>query len=346
MLGILSKIYGSVVKLRNKKFDDTKNIYKSSVPVFSVGNISAGGTGKTPFVEMLARLILKFGHKPAIVGLGYKRKSKGEIIVCDGKKVLSEASEAGDEMLLLAAKLRIPVIAHDDKTEGVKSAEKNFDIDSIIIDDGFQHRKLHRDLDIVLIDKDTLNDTALLPKGRLREPLSAASRADVICFMDRAEANEELNNAIGDNQLIITAGGKSLRPVDLFSHRRLHGKLLHEIKDGIISVSGIAKPERFEKMLKNHNYNIIENHRFPDHHNYSKSDIEKIIQKADGKRKTYVATTEKDATKLRQFRDLFFEKKVYVCVYPFSIKVFQNRSELNRRIKYTFKEFYKTNDRK
>jgi tetraacyldisaccharide 4'-kinase len=338
MLGIISKIYGSIVKIKNAKFnDESAKPFKCGVPVFSVGNLTVGGTGKTPFVEMLARQLIKFGHKPAIVGRGYKRKSKGEIIVCNGREILADVDAAGDEMLLLAEKLMVPVIAHDDKTEGAKAAVRDFEIDSIIVDDGFQHRKLFRDMDIILIDKETLDNSALLPKGRLREPFDGVSRADVICFVGNATPNEELKQFIHQEQLVLNVGGKSERPYELFSKRIIFGKKLKEMKTAIVALAGIANPDRFEKMLQRHNYNIIKFHKYPDHHNYTKQDIESVIKSGAEGQKLFIATTEKDAMKLVKFEQLFISNDISVCVFPFSIRIFSNRTEFNRKIKGVFR---------
>ena len=114
MIGILSKLYSTIVNRKNKNFDDNKiSLTRCNIPVISIGNLTVGGTGKTPFVEKTARLLIKNGIRPGVIGRGYKRKTKGEIVVCDGKKLLVMPEEAGDEMYLLAKKLKVPVIAHN-----------------------------------------------------------------------------------------------------------------------------------------------------------------------------------------------------------------------------------------
>ncbi|MDQ1266970.1 MAG: tetraacyldisaccharide 4-kinase, partial [Bacteroidota bacterium] len=211
MLSALSKIYGAAVVWNNKRFDSGSIIpVKCKAPVISIGNISAGGSGKTPFTIMLTKEIIRMGYRPAIVGKGYKRKSRGLKIVSDGIEIFTNPVEAGDEMFMLAERLRVPVIVHDTKAEAALVADNRFKPDVIIIDDGFQHRGLYRDLDIVLLDAASLERPYLLPKGRLREPLSSLNRADIISI---PEDGVKLTDEFINNKLIIAS---SVQPAGIF----------------------------------------------------------------------------------------------------------------------------------
>ncbi len=337
MLGILSKIYGSAVKRRNKRYDSSSNsLAHCAIPVISVGNLSVGGTGKTPFVEMLVRILKKRGHNPAIVGRGYKKKTKGEVIVSDGKQVLANADTSGDEMYLLANKLDVPVIAHEDKTQGALSAEKNFDIDLIILDDGFQHRQLFRDLDILLIDQETINHPELIPKGRLREPLENIKRADVICLMGDLQMDDKFIKNTRPEQLFIRTTGKPSKPYDILTGEILNFSKINELKESLVAVSGIAKPERFENMLNSLNYNIINHYVFPDHHDYKLKDLKKIKDEQAKNGYANIGTTEKDASKLIKYREFFEENNLKCFVFPFSLKITEGKKEFFNTIEKIF----------
>lgn len=337
MLGIFSNVFEKFVKNRNKKYDKgDKKIVHSEVPVISVGNLSVGGTGKTPFVEMLARQLLRIKRRPAIIGRGYKRSGKGEIIVCDGKEILTDARTAGDEMFLLADKLKVPVIAHKSKSDAAVEAPKKFDIDSIIIDDGFQHRRLFRDIDILLIDEATLDDPRLIPEGRLREPLSSVGRADIVCLMGNFGISDELRKNLTPNQIVIWANGFPARPYDVFTKKKLFGEKYKEFRNSMIIISGIAKPERFENMLKGMKYNVLKHISFDDHHKYTKRDMEQIAEACREKGVSMIGTTEKDAAKLLRFEEFFNKNNLKCYVFPFYLKITKGRSVFQKSIRSVF----------
>jgi tetraacyldisaccharide 4'-kinase len=320
--GLVSKAYGAIVQARNKMYDNKEDeLIKCKVPVISIGNLSVGGTGKTPFVQMLGKYLGKNRVDYAIVGRGYKRKSKGEIVISDGKNVLVKAEEGGDEMVLLADSLNVPVIAHDSKTEAAISIEKRFQPDLILVDDGFQHRNLYRDIDIVLIDRDTVENPYVMPKGRLREPLENISRADIICLTGGAQLTNEFREHIKPETLIITVEPFQGMPYDLITKRMCKDERMDEMKKGMMAVAGIAKPERFRDMLKAYKYNIPDYIDFPDHNNYDDSDLKKILKKCQDNNIRIIAVTEKDAAKLREFKDFFKENNIFCCVFPITLKI-------------------------
>ncbi|MFP4527357.1 MAG: tetraacyldisaccharide 4'-kinase [Candidatus Kapaibacterium sp.] len=331
---LLSMFYKAAVNQRNKRFDEKKKaIKRSSVPVLSVGNLSVGGTGKTPFVQMLGTALINMGYKPAVVGRGYKRKTKGEIVVSDGNRILANAAEAGDEMLLLAEALKVPVIAHDEKAEGAKIAPEKFNIDVVRLDDGYQHRQLYRDLDIVLIDRDTVENPHVMPKGRLREPIESLQRADVICLTNQAELTDEFVKNIHENAIYISVKPILGKAYNLVDGRHTSRREFRDIQNGTIAVSGIAKPERFREMIENLHIKISEKLDFPDHHDYTRVDLNKIVENCRMNNANSIVTTEKDAAKLREYKQFFAENDIKCYVFPVSLTIIEGKSPFFRKLK-------------
>lgn len=330
----LSRVYGKIIKYRNKRYDLEKSkIVRINLPVISVGNLSVGGTGKTPFVQALARDLIAMKRKPAIIGRGYKRDSKGEIIVCDGKKTLVDAETGGDEMVLLADTLKIPVIAHDVKSKAAVTIERKFDVDCLIVDDGFQHRALGRNLDVVLIDKETIDKPYLLPHGRLREPLESLKRADVVCLTGGAVMSEKLKQVANPMAIFIKVKAYQGEPYFLEERVRIPESEIRLAKAAIVPVSGIAKPGRFVEMLKDAGYKATTILNFPDHHKYDRNDFEKIKRYCDDHKIKYIATTEKDAVKLKFFKDRFEKAEIKVLVFPVNLKITEGYKEFQNRLK-------------
>ena len=325
MKTILSEIFKTIVKKRNRNFDTGKNkIYKCVSPVISVGNLSVGGSGKTPFVQTLTNIIKDMGYKPGIVGKGYKRKSKGEVIVSDGSIILADAYAGGDEMLMLAESLHVPVIAHDLKYIGALMMESRFELDCLIIDDGFQHRQLFRDLDILLIDSETLEKPFLMPKGRLREPLDSMDRADVICFLGNYNPKDyDIENNLKD-KLILNVKATHSRPYFMADTNK------DRVTDSLISVSGIAKPKNFKLMLETLNYKVIFDIVFNDHHFYTSSDVKYIVDKCKNAGIENIAITEKDAVKLREFGNVFADNNIGILIFPIVVQITKGENELRK----------------
>jgi tetraacyldisaccharide 4'-kinase len=335
---VLSYIFGVIVKYRNKHFDKNQDsLVRLDTPVICIGNLSVGGTGKTPFVQMLTWLLLSNNVKPAIVGLGYKRKSKGTIIVCDGKKVLVDAKTAGDEMFLLAESLGVPVVVNKKKYKAAQIAEEMFKPDVIIVDDGFQHRKLYRDIDILLVDKDTILKPELLPKGRLREPLSSVERADVISYTTETYPSKEFSALIKPGTIEIAVDIFEGKPIDLIHKRYFNPRQLGSIKKSVFAFSGIAKPKRFLSVLKHNRWNVVGSKSFADHHSFTANDIKLVIKSALEFNCRTLITTEKDATKLEEFANIFNENMMLCVVYPIRLRITNGfpyfKSMINRVLK-------------
>ena len=268
----LSAIFGACVATRNALYDrGIFQVKKLARPVVSIGNISVGGSGKTPFVIALGELLAEGGISFDVLSRGYGRTST-EMAVVDPK---GSPAQYGDEPLLIARKLKAPVIVGVDRYQAGLLAERTFSSKLHLLDDGFQHRRLHRDFDIVLLPSDDQRGS-LLPTGRLREPMTALSRADAVVLTDDQ--------------------AKPLKERSVWRARRVI-----EIPAGAgktIAFSGIARPRQFIESLKCSKVEIAGALTFPDHHRYQQHDIGRLLDlrkqtKADG-----FITTEKDLINL------------------------------------------------
>ena len=276
----LSGIYASVAGARNSLYD-TKFLKsrKLSWPVISVGNISTGGSGKTPFVIMLGELLAEKQYRFDVLSRGYRRKTRGVLNVkADGRP-----EDYGDEPLLFARKLRCPVIVGEDRYAAGKYAERAYESQSNaahLLDDGFQHRQLHRDFDIVLVNREDLEDT-LLPVGRLRESLSALRRADAV-VVDPEFPIHKL-------------------PEGNFQVWRVERKVeVPSINNPVIAFCGIARPQRFFSELRKSGLDVREEIVFGDHHRYSIKDVERLMRAQKQAKGSSLVTTEKDSINLSE----------------------------------------------
>ncbi|MDC1068810.1 tetraacyldisaccharide 4'-kinase [Candidatus Kapabacteria bacterium] len=318
MIGFLSYIFEKITNFRNNKFDKGKiPIYKLDIPVISVGNISVGGTGKTPFVIMLAKYLISIGKYPGIVGRGYGRKSKDDVTVSNGSVINYNTDECGDEMVLIADKTNVPVIAGEKKWSAAIKLCNEFRISVLLIDDGFQHRYLHRDLDIILIDEHTLAKPFTMPKGLLRESLNNYKRADLVClkgdldksrFIDKATINYR-NDAILVDKKINNS----------------------EIK-GTIVVASIAKPLNFFNTLNDLKIDYKIKSIFKDHHRYTLDDIQKIISKMKLNNCNTIITTEKDFVKLNQFSKQIDDLNFNLFTIPIETVVYKGLDIFKNKI--------------
>jgi len=271
----LSSIYGTVVAARNALYNRGHlRTRRLQGPVVSVGNLSAGGSGKTPFVMLLGELLMARGIRLDVLSRGYGRQSKGVLLVDPA----GLPQQFGDEPLLIARNLQVPVIVGEDRHQAGLFAESKFGPQLHLLDDGFQHRQLARDFDIVLITPQDVTDS-LLPAGRLREPLTSLARADAV----------------------VLASGASPESFPL------EGKLIWRVKRGIVPQSipprpivfcAIARPQNFLLQLRAANIEPAAQAFYRDHHTYTKKDIRELLElKARSDAGGFV-TTEKDAVNL------------------------------------------------
>jgi tetraacyldisaccharide 4'-kinase len=268
----LSSIFGAGVVIRNALYDrGTFRIRRLDRPVVSVGNISVGGSGKTPFVIALGELLKHRGIAFDVLSRGYGRSSTAIALVDPN----GSAAEFGDEPLLIARKLQVPVVVSADRYQGGLLAERNFSSTLHLLDDGFQHRRLHRDFDIVLLPAED-SKGHLLPVGRLREPISALRRADAVVLPDAIDRSLNVKRVWPvRRQVDIPEGG---------------GKL--------IAFCGIGRPDQFFESLRAANQGLAGEISFRDHYSYRQRDIDRLLGL---KRETGAhgfITTEKDAINL------------------------------------------------
>ncbi len=336
LLVLISKIYNFFVKFRNKKYDNkTYSSYSVPLPVISIGNLTVGGSGKTPLTVLIAKELLAMGKKPAVVGRGYKKKSRGEIIVSDGKSILADADTAGDEMLMMAKQIpTVPIVSNSKKYASAITLSQKFNIDCIIVDDGFQHRILKRDLDIIIIDRNTIDHKNLIPSGLLREPFENLSRASLIVIHDNV-AEAEIFPYIRQDQLLVQMTTTTGTPYHIIDGEALSLEEMTFLKIGAIAVSGIANPQRFKDTLHKSDINVINHFTFSDHYFYKIKDIQKIdeyITELMGigtyPAKPFFITTEKDAVKLIKFAPFFQENKLKCIVMPINTEISKNRELL------------------
>jgi tetraacyldisaccharide 4'-kinase len=303
-----SLVYGFVVVVRNWFFD--VGIFKSEdvgVPVISVGNITAGGTGKTPMVIQIGNLLLESGKKVAVVSRGYGRNTSGTLVVCDGTTLLGNALSSGDEPTFIAQKLPGAVMIVDEqRVRAAKKAVKEFGCEVIILDDGFQHRQIKRNLDIVLMDKNSLPfNTMMIPAGFRREPLSSLRRANAMVL---TKVTNDWNTEIifNDPRLyqIKNKFSSSYQPEGI---KHIFGNVkqsLEMIKGrSVTAFSGIAKPESFHRNIELAGGKIKKTFVFRDHHIYTASNIRSILKEFSDNNTELILTTEKDAVKLIKFRE-------------------------------------------
>lgn len=269
----LATLFGIGVRLRNGLY--ARGILKTrslTRPVVSVGNLSVGGSGKTPFVIMLGRALRERGIEIDVLSRGYGRKST-QILVVDPE---GSPQQFGDEPLLIARKLGVPVVVGADRYQAGLLAESKFPQVRIhLLDDGFQHRRLHRDFDIVLITEQDLNES-LLPAGRLREPFASLSRADAVVLPSGMDFH---------------IPAKSIWRI----RRQIH---FLGLRDKLIAFCGIGHPEQFFNGLKKLGLELLETIEFSDHRQYTQRDIDDLLQEQKQAGALGFITTEKDATNL------------------------------------------------
>jgi len=296
-LRIAASAYGAVLRARNRYYDRPAAVRHAPTPVLSVGNLTVGGTGKTPMVGWLVGQLLSLGSKPAIVSRGYGGTAgRGPRIVSEGRGPLCDAAECGDEPYLLARSLAgIPIVVGADRWAAATAAAR-LGCDVVVLDDGFQHRALARDLDLVLVDaKDPFGGSRLLPAGLLREPLSSLSRADVV-LITRSGPHESHDGIAG-----IVYQHNRRAPVLRAGHRRIGffdpaGRAT-EVPARVVAFCGIGNPSSFRGDLEAEGVEIVEFEARRDHHPYRAAEVRRL-QSLAAARDAVPVTTEKDRVRL------------------------------------------------
>jgi len=289
-------------------------------PVVSVGNITVGGTGKTPLVMALARGLMDRGISVGILSRGYKGTKTSEPVVSDGKSIFLSPEESGDEPFLMAQVCKgVPVLIGKDRFANGRVALQRFGIKGLLFDDGYQHLPLHRDLDILLIDSHIgFGDHHLLPRGILREPLSRLRRAHLFLLtkMDDLEASRPLEKKIHEIHPGAQVFHSHYQPMSLVDPKGEQEELYALKGKKILALSGIANPNYFSSLLRKCEMEIVSEAIFPDHHFYIPKDLSSIKEKSKGV--DWIVTTEKDMLKLRTLgidhlpiRSLRIEMKIW-----------------------------------
>jgi tetraacyldisaccharide 4'-kinase len=297
-----SLAYGTVVSLRNRCFDaGLLPVRRAGVPVISVGNLTAGGTGKTPLVEYIARVVTAAGRRVVIVSRGYGRNTRGVLVVSEGAGPLVTAREAGDEPVELARALPgVPVVVGERRVEAAAVAVGRLAAEAILLDDGFQHRWLGRDLDIVTVSarRDPAKER-LLPGGMLREPLSGLGRAHLVVITHADDVSDVRRVAgflrsrwrgpevagVHEPAGFTSPGGAAIRREDLPSGNPL-------------LFTGVADPDAVEESVKRAGLTPVGHVRFPDHHRLEGEDVRRIQGEAVRSGAGFLVTTRKDAARL------------------------------------------------
>jgi tetraacyldisaccharide 4'-kinase len=298
--------YGAGVRVRNFLYDrGWRRAARVPVPVLSVGNLTVGGTGKTPVVVWLAEELERRGHSVGVLSRGYGRRSRGAQVVALGGRPLVGVDTSGDEPAMIGRRIRGPVVVASRRAAGARVAiERGARV--LLLDDGFQHRAIARDFDLLLVDDERpVGNGWPLPSGPLREPLRGATRADAVLVVDRRPAHAD------------DGAPQSWAHADLFPRPRYRGTLVPRAlvwPDGdtwteeplarlagqrILVVAGIVGPQALYAMVQQWEGQIVNALQFPDHHWYDRDDfatIRKAAREAD-----LIVTTEKDLVKLERF---------------------------------------------
>ena len=271
----VAALFGAAVRTRNEFYDrGMVTVRRLAGPVVSIGNLTVGGSGKTPFLILLGELLKQRGIAFDVLSRGYRRQTQGVAIVDPS----GSAREFGDEPLLIARKLGVPVVVGEDRHSAGEMAEATFGPQLHLLDDGFQHRRLARDFDIVLVTATDAQDS-LLPAGRLREPISSLSRADAVVLTNDA-----------------SAAGLRLRNQLLWRVRR--DIVAPGTKEACIAFCGIARPENFFAQLRAAQVVLAGTRSFRDHHPYTQADVRELLELRRQHGAPAFVTTEKDAVNL------------------------------------------------
>lgn len=306
--GTLGRLKGYETRVLQQKSVE-KSVGKN-VAVFSIGNLTVGGTGKTPITIHFARSLMQEGLKVGVLSRGFNRQSNEKlVVVSDGKKILADAQQAGDEPYLIASKVPgAVVIVSADRFEGGRVAVKDYGCNVLILDDGFQHLKLERDYDVLVYDyNDIPSELKLLPAGRLREPLASIARAS--CLVISKVPENPCPNRMKEIRLM----ANRYKPGIEILTSRFEADGLHQVYNQpnvtittrgegtrVFAFCGIARPEGFYKNLEECGCVIVGKKSFPDHHWLSQSEMDRLVKDFEKSAAQYLVTTEKDRVRLSE----------------------------------------------
>jgi tetraacyldisaccharide 4'-kinase len=311
-------VYAAAVKIRNLFFD--KNVFKTKkvdAKIVSIGNINVGGSGKTPLVIYLANMLKNEKKKVGVISRGYRRKTSGYKFVCDGSKILLSVDEAGDEMFHTVIECMIPAAVSENRYEGAANLIRETGVDVILLDDAFQHRWIHRDINILIFEQRFLIETSfpnhqLLPAGNLRESFSAVERADAVVinrkFTQEMKISDKLQKYFKDKE-IYKSYYKAIGFVDM-TRKTEYGLQEFEGQKSLV-VAGIAKPVSFLNILGQTKVDTQNKMIFVDHKDYSLKEVQRIRKEFYATNSYSVVTTQKDAVKLMKYAKEFDDIDIF-----------------------------------
>jgi len=309
---LLSSLYAAAARYRRQYYvAHPERRRRLSSPVISIGNLAVGGRAKTPIAGAIASYLASAGERPAIISRGYgrRRKQDGVVVVRDRAGVRADLDRAGDEPLMLARRLDgVAVLTCPNRYLAGRLAEHHLRCTVHVLDDGFQHFAVQRSIDIVVIEREDLEDPRTLPFGRLREPVDALAAADAVIALDDTTPD----------------GPASGRPIwrarRVLEHARLvepYGELASLTDRSVVAIAGIAHPQQFFADLRAAGWSIARELAFRDHHAYSAADLARIFRVAREQGADLVVTTEKDLVRLLPFRPF----PLRVAWVPLSVRI-------------------------
>jgi tetraacyldisaccharide 4'-kinase len=287
---VLSTLYAAIARRRRERYaarPDLRQRLRS--PVISVGNLAVGGRGKTPLTASIARMLLEMGERPAILSRGYgrARKTPDVVIVRDAGAIRGDLASSGDEPMMLARQLPgVVVLTCADRYKAGRLAESELGVTVHLLDDGFQHLKLDRDLDLVIVGREDIENPVTLPAGRLREPLDTLIAADAVLTQD--------------DEVVIETAGLDLPVFRVRRETPVDRGISPAAAAGlpVLALAGIAGPQRFLDDLCAAGWNVVDTMQFRDHHRYDAEDLVYIAERASAAAAELVVTTEKDYVRL------------------------------------------------
>lgn len=321
LLSPLAVIYAFIINMRNYLFDNNYfSIKRVNAKVISIGNLTVGGSGKTPAVIYIANTLKTYGRKVGVLSRGYRRKSSGYLLVSDGTGIKTSVDKCGDEIFLTAEECAVACAVAEKRVAGTKKFLNDVDLDTIVLDDAFQHRWIHRDLNILMFDQRFVKiagrlEQKLLPLGYMREPFSSIERADLIIinrkFSEKTGIPVKLKKYFGTKP-VYYAYYKTNGFYDLKDHK------FYAVEEFIgqksLVICGVAQPHSFIKILQQNKIDTKNKLFFPDHKNYSTKEVQLIRKRFYDTNSYSVIATQKDAVKLTKFArelddiDIFYLK--------------------------------------
>ncbi|MBU1114833.1 MAG: tetraacyldisaccharide 4'-kinase [Bacteroidetes bacterium] len=336
ILSPLAVLYSVVINFRNFLFNN--GIFreeKVKAKIISVGNLTVGGSGKTPTVIYIIKLLKKNNVNVGVLSRGYGRNSKGFKLVSDGSKILLSVIESGDEIVQVAEECKVPAAVSEKRVLGAKKLITEIGVDVIVLDDAYQHRWIARDLDILIFDqrflmkRDSIEQKPL-PLGRMREPFSAINRADLILINRKFNDKRELSKSFKELVLgkkVYYGSYKASGLIDVKSEQLFS---LHEFEgQKSLVVCGIARPFSFLKILEDSKIDITNRMLFKDHKEYDLKEVQQIRKKFYDTNSYSVITTEKDFVKLKSFAKELDDIDIYYLKIDLQV---ENEEEFNKEI--------------